>query len=107
MKSLDCLRPRGMMVTFWNASDPGRRHRAPHPLPEGLPLPDPSLCSPVTAPPPPGKNCNGRAGRFLGAWVNEGKLKLHIFRNYPLSDAAQAQRDLESRQTSGKLVLHP
>jgi NADPH2:quinone reductase len=40
-------------------------------------------------------------------WVASGKLKLAIDRIYPLSQAAQAHRDLESRATAGKLLLIP
>ena len=45
-----------------------------------------------------------RAGDVL-CWVGEGKLKLRIDRIYPLADAGQAHRDLESRKTAGKLLL--
>jgi NADPH2:quinone reductase len=38
-------------------------------------------------------------------WIGQGKLKLHIHKVYPLADAAQAHRDLESRKTTGKLLL--
>jgi len=47
-----------------------------------------------------------RAGDVLG-WVGDGKLVLHVHREYPLADAAQAHRDLESRGTAGKLLLIP
>jgi NADPH2:quinone reductase len=47
-----------------------------------------------------------RAGDVLG-WINEGKLRLHVYKNYPLLSAAEAHRDLEGRNTVGKLVLHP
>ena len=45
-----------------------------------------------------------RAGDVLG-WIDSGKLKLRIDRTYPLAQVAQAHRDLESRQTAGKLLL--
>jgi NADPH2:quinone reductase len=48
----------------------------------------------------------GRA-RDLFGWMIEGKLKLRIHREYPLAEAAQAHRDLESRNTIGKLLLIP
>jgi NADPH2:quinone reductase len=38
-------------------------------------------------------------------WIAEGKLKLRIDKVYKLSDAAQAQMDLEGRRSSGKLLL--
>jgi NADPH2:quinone reductase len=47
-----------------------------------------------------------RSEQVLG-WVRDGLLKLSIFRQLPLSEAAEAHRLLESRQTSGKLLLVP
>ena len=47
-----------------------------------------------------------RAGDVLG-WVADGRLKLHIGHELPLSDAAEAHRLLESRATVGKLLLIP
>jgi len=47
-----------------------------------------------------------RAADVLG-WVREGSLKVRIFRDYPLAEAAQAHRDLEGRRTTGKLILQP
>jgi NADPH:quinone reductase len=38
-------------------------------------------------------------------WLGQGKLKLHIYKVYPLAEAAQAHHDLESRKTTGKLIL--
>jgi NADPH2:quinone reductase len=45
-----------------------------------------------------------RAGDVLN-WLASGRLKLRIDRVYPLTQAADAHRDLESRKTAGKLVL--
>lgn len=45
--------------------------------------------------------------RALFAWVIEGKLKTVIGRRYSLAQAEQAHRDIESRQTSGKLIINP
>jgi len=47
-----------------------------------------------------------RANDLLG-WVAVGSLRVRIDREYPLSAAAQAHRDLEGRRTTGKLLLHP
>jgi NADPH2:quinone reductase len=47
-----------------------------------------------------------RANDVLG-WVAGGWLKVRIDREYPLADAAAAQRALESRKTTGKLLLLP
>ncbi len=101
MKSLDCLRPRGMMVNFGNASGP---------VPDFAPLllsqkgslyvTRPSLAHYATTP----EELEWRAGDVLD-WIAQGKLKLHIHKIYPLSEAADAQRDLEGRATTGKLLL--
>jgi NADPH2:quinone reductase len=47
-----------------------------------------------------------RASDVLG-WVNSGELKLKISEEFPLSDAPEAHRRLESRATTGKLLLIP
>ena len=47
-----------------------------------------------------------RAGDVLG-WVHSGELKLKISEEFPLSDAPEAHRRLESRATTGKLLLIP
>lgn len=43
----------------------------------------------------------------LFEWVRSGRLEVHIGRRYPLAEAAQAHRDIESRRTTGKLLLVP
>ncbi|QKR99305.1 quinone oxidoreductase [Sphingomonas sp. CL5.1] len=40
-------------------------------------------------------------------WIIDGKLKVHIGGEYPLADAARAHADMESRATTGKLLLVP
>ena len=47
-----------------------------------------------------------RASDVLG-WIADGKLSLRISERFPLQDAAEAHRRLESRQTTGKLLLIP
>ena len=47
-----------------------------------------------------------RAGDVLG-WVSSGELKLRIGGEFPLSEAPEAHRQLESRATTGKLLLIP
>ena len=47
-----------------------------------------------------------RAGEVLG-WIAAGKLKVRVFREIPLAEAAEAHRLLESRRTTGKLLLIP
>jgi NADPH2:quinone reductase len=45
-----------------------------------------------------------RSGTILGL-VRDGKLRLRIEKRYPLAEVAQAHRDLESRATTGKLIV--
>ena len=100
-KSLDSLRPRGMMVSFGNASGPVP---AVEPLlltqKGSLYLTRPSLASYILT----REELDWRAGDLF-KWLAEKKLTLLVEHVYPLADAAQAQRDLEGRKTTGKLVL--
>jgi NADPH2:quinone reductase len=102
-KSLNCLRPRGTMVSFGNASGPV----APvEPLllsqKGSLFLTRPSLAAYTAT----SDELHWRAGDVLNR-IASGRLKIRIHKTYPLSEAAQAHRDLESRGTSGKLLLIP
>lgn len=101
MKSLDCLKPRGMMVTFGNASG---AVPAIEPLllnqKGSLFLTRPTLFHHTLT----REDLEWRANDVL-RWIAENKLTLKVDHVYPLSETAQAHRDLESRKTSGKLVL--
>jgi NADPH2:quinone reductase len=102
-KSLDSLRPRGLMVSFGNASGPV----APiSPLVLGskgsLFLTRPSLFHYVAE----RAELEWRASDVL-SWIAAGKLKISIGATYPLADAAQAHKDLAGRGTTGKLLLIP
>jgi NADPH2:quinone reductase len=103
MKSLDSLRPRGMMVTFGNASGPVP---AIEPLlltqKGSLFLTRPTLMQYAATP----EELQWRAADVLN-WIALGRLKITIHKTYNLADAAQAHRDIESRATSGKLLLKP
>lgn len=101
MKSLDCLRPRGMMVSFGNASGPVTDF-APLILSQkgSLYLTRPTLANYSST----ADELDWRATDVLN-WIGQGKLKLHIHKAYALADAADAHRDLESRKTTGKLLL--
>ncbi len=102
-KSLDCLRPRGMMVSYGNASGAVPAFQPLVLSQKGsLFLTRPSLQHYVAS----REELLWRAGDVLG-WVQEGKLKLRIDRVYKLSEAAEAHRALESRATAGKLLLVP
>ncbi len=47
-----------------------------------------------------------RAGDLF-SWIQSGVLKPRIERGFPLKDAAEAQRQLEARKTTGKVILVP
>jgi NADPH2:quinone reductase len=100
-KSLNCLRPRGLLALFGQSSgpvppfDPGILNAR-----GSLFLTRPSLGYYVAT----REELLWRAGDVLG-WLDSGKLKLRIHHTYPLADAAAAHRDLESRKTAGKLLL--
>lgn len=102
-KSLDCLRPRGMLVSFGQSSGPvGMVDPLVLSQKGSLFLTRPSLANYVSDP----AELRWRAADLLG-WLENGRLKLHISKVYPLSEAAAAHRDLESRKTTGKLLLQP
>jgi NADPH2:quinone reductase len=103
MRSLDCLRPLGMMVTFGNASGPVPPV-APLELAKrgSLFLTRPTLFHYVATRPQ-----LQRAAQELFAVVEQGAVKVHIGQTYALRDAAQAHSDLEARKTTGSTVLLP
>jgi len=103
LKSLDCLQPRGMMVSFGNASGPVADFAPLLLMQKGsLYLTRPTLGNYAAT----HEELAWRAGDVLN-WIAQGKLKLHIHKTYALADAAQAHRDLEGRKTTGKLLLAP
>jgi NADPH2:quinone reductase len=102
-KSLNSLAPRGMLVLFGNASGPVP---AIEPLTlsqkGSLFLTRPKLNDYIAT----REELLRRAGEVLG-WIESGELNIRIDRRYPLAEAAQAHLDLESRRTTGKLLLFP
>jgi NADPH2:quinone reductase len=99
--SLDSLKPRGMMVTFGNASGPVPPV-APLALTQrgSLFLTRPKLADYTLT----REELLLRAGDVM-RWKLDGRINVHIDRRYPLADAASAHRDLASRKTSGKLII--
>jgi NADPH:quinone reductase len=102
-KSLGCLRLRGMLVLFGQSSgqvaplDPQVLNTR-----GSVYLTRPSLAHYLHT----RAELLWRAGDVLNA-VAAGALVLHVDRTYPLAEAAGAHRALESRQTTGKLLLVP
>ncbi len=101
--SLDSLRPRGMMVSFGNASGPVPPI-APLELTKrgSLFLTRPTLFH-YTAK----ASELARGARELFEALASGKFRLKIGATYELADAAQAHRDLEARRTTGSVLLIP
>jgi NADPH2:quinone reductase len=100
-KSLGCLRPRGTLALFGQSSGPVLPFDPSILNSKGaLYLTRPSLAFYLQT----RDELEWRAGDVLN-WIDSGKLKLRIDHVYPLADAAAAHRALESRHTTGKLLL--
>jgi NADPH2:quinone reductase len=103
MKSLDCLRPMGMMVFFGQASGPVAAFNPSILAAKGsLFLTRPSLMA-YTA---KREDLLDHA-RDLFEVVESGVVKIEIKQTYPLAEAAQAHRDMEARKTTGSTILIP
>lgn len=102
-KNLNVMRPRGMLVLYGMSSGP-------------VPPVDPAKLSDkgslymarttlahFTA---TREELLARTGALF-AMIADGRLKLHIAKTYPLAEAPQAHRDMESRKVAGKLLLIP
>ncbi len=101
--SMELLRPRGMMVTFGNASGPV------DPVPPlrlsqlgSLYLTRPTLGDYIAT----REEMEGRA-RDLFEWIAEGSLRVRIGERLPLEEAGRAHELLEGRETTGKVILIP
>jgi NADPH:quinone reductase len=103
LKGLDCLARRGMMVLYGQSSGPVDLFD-PQILNQrgSLFLTRPTLAHYVST----RAELLERANAVLG-WVEDGTLEVRIERDFPLAAAAEAHRELESRRTTGKLLLIP
>ncbi|MDR7433619.1 MAG: quinone oxidoreductase [Armatimonadota bacterium] len=102
-KSLNCLLPRGYLVLFGQSSGPVPPFDPQILNQKGsLFLTRPTLQHYVAT----REELLQRAGDVLG-WVASGKLKVRIDSTFPLGEAAEAHRRLESRQSAGKILLKP
>ena len=101
--SLDCLRPRGMMVSFGNASGPVDNFSLGELASRGsLFLTRPALGS-YTATRAELEAC----AQSLFDAVARGAVKVDIHQRYNLSDVGRAHRDLEARRTTGSTIILP
>ncbi len=103
MKSLDCLRPMGMMVSFGQSSGP-----IP-PIDTGilaakgsLFLTRPSLMAYTAS----RKDLLAHALDLFDV-VEKGAVKIEVRQTYPLAEASRAHRELEDRKTTGSTLLIP
>jgi NADPH2:quinone reductase len=101
--SLDCLQPRGLMVSFGNASGP------PAPLDlqtlaqkGSLFITRPTMLSYTAT-----TEALRQSSEDLFARVLAGDIRIEINQRYPLSEVQAAHRDLEGRKTTGSTVLLP
>ena len=101
--SLDCLQPRGLMVSFGNASG------APDPLDlqilankGSLFITRPTMLTYTLSPEELKQSSDDLFSRILS-----GDVRVEINQRYALADVQQAHRDLEGRKTTGSTVLLP
>jgi NADPH:quinone reductase len=103
LKSLDCLRPFGMMVTFGQSSGPIPPLDTQLLAAKGsLYLTRPTLMTYAAK----REDLQASAAELIEV-VRSGDVKIEVGRTYPLKDAAQAHRDLEGRKTTASSVLLP
>ena len=102
-KSVKCLKTRGMMVSFGNASGALEPVDVPKTLqPKGLFFVRPSMQQYLHT-----REELDEASKTLFEKISSGKVKVEIFKKYKLEDAKQAHIDLESRKIIGPAVIVP
>jgi NADPH2:quinone reductase len=101
MKSLDCLKVRGLMVSFGNASGPPEPF-SPNVLAQkgSLYLTRPTLFHYIAT----REQLEQSAGELFDM-VASGKVKIEVKQRFALKDAADAHRELEARKTTGSTIL--
>jgi NADPH2:quinone reductase len=103
MTSLDCLKPRGLLVSFGNASGPVTALNLGLLAAKGsLYVTRPTLMTYTAT----DEDLKETADDLM-AMVASGKVKIPVNQRYALADAVQAHRDLESRKTTGTTILLP
>jgi NADPH2:quinone reductase len=101
--SLDCIAPRGMFVSFGNASGPVAAFNLGLLAQKGsLYATRPTLVNYATD----RTSLNAMANELFGL-VRAGKIKADVRQTFPMAAAAEAHRALQSRQTTGSTLLLP
>ena len=102
-KSTQCLKIRGMMVSFGNASGPLSPIEVPKTLqPKGLFFTRPSMGQYLDS-----KEELNEASKVLFQKISSGKINVEIFKKYNLEDVKQAHIDLENRKIIGPAIIVP
>lgn len=101
--SIKCLKERGMMISFGNASGPLEPINVPKTLqPKGLFFVRPSMGQYLKT-----REELEEASKVLFEKISSGKVKVEIFKKYKLEEVKQAHIDLESRKIVGPAVIIP
>ena len=101
--SIECLKTRGMMVSFGNASGPLDPCNVTKSLaPKGLYLTRPSIAHYTSTK----EELDEAANKVFEMYISK-KFTLNIFKKYPLSDIVNAHKDLEARKILGPAVIIP
>ncbi len=102
-KSIECLKLRGTMVSFGNASGPLDPIIVSKSLqPKGIYFVRPAMNQYFT-----NSEEIQEAANMLFKQISSGNLKIEIFKKYKLEDAVQAHKDLEGRKIIGPAVIIP
>ena len=101
--SLECLKTRGVMVSFGNASGALDPINVPKMLqPKGLFFVRPSMGQYLS-----NNEEKNEASSTLFEKITSGKVKIEIFKKYKLDDVKQAHIDLENRKILGPAIITP
>jgi NADPH2:quinone reductase len=103
IRSLDCLQPLGLMVSFGNSSGPV----PPFALSELVSRGSLYITRPTLQTYAASREDLEAMAADLFQMVTSGQVKIEIHQRFPLADAAQAHIALESRRTTGKTILLP
>ena len=102
-KSVKCLKTRGLMISFGNASGSLNPIDVTKTLqPKGLFFVRPSLGQYLTS-----REELNEASKVLFEKISSGKVKVEIFKKYKLEDVRQAHLDLEARKITGPAIIVP
>ena len=102
-KSIECLKTRGMMVSFGNASGSLENIDVKKSIqPKGLYFTRPAMWHYLST-----RDEIKEGADKLFEKIKHGKIKINIFKKYRLDDVVQAHKDLESRKILGPAIIIP